>query len=142
MEDNCNQMLPNFDLLKRMFGKTSKTSDDLIINISSDDFKNLVKFIISNFHFDESFYIRTYPDVADAVRSGLISSAYDHYVTSGYFEGRFGSLKGFDPETYCDINEDVRAGANGHDIAQFAVDHFVNHGYREGRSYTSKSPSD
>ncbi|MGZ8798136.1 MAG: radical SAM/SPASM domain-containing protein [Thermoanaerobaculia bacterium] len=38
--------------------------------------------------FDEQFYLRTYPDVAEAVRSGGCASAYDHYVRFGITEGR------------------------------------------------------
>ena len=38
--------------------------------------------------FDESFYLATYPDVAEAVRSGAFATAYDHYVRFGAAEGR------------------------------------------------------
>jgi MoaA/NifB/PqqE/SkfB family radical SAM enzyme len=38
--------------------------------------------------FDEQFYLATYPDVADAVRSGAFANAYDHYVRFGAAEGR------------------------------------------------------
>jgi len=41
--------------------------------------------------FDEQFYLSTYPDVADAVRSGAFASGYDHYVRFGMSEGRTAS---------------------------------------------------
>ena len=38
--------------------------------------------------FDEAFYLRVYPDVAQAVRNGDIGSAHEHYVRFGQMEGR------------------------------------------------------
>ncbi len=38
--------------------------------------------------FDEALYLQTYPDVADAVRAGLISSGYAHWLEWGKAEGR------------------------------------------------------
>ena len=43
---------------------------------------------ISQEDFDEVGYIRSYPDVADAIASGNISSGYEHYFMYGRFEGR------------------------------------------------------
>lgn len=42
--------------------------------------------------FDERYYLRVYPDVAEAVRSGAIASAHEHYVRFGMAEGRKPSL--------------------------------------------------
>jgi MoaA/NifB/PqqE/SkfB family radical SAM enzyme len=39
-------------------------------------------------HFDEQFYLRTYADVAEAVRSGAFANGYDHYIRFGMSEGR------------------------------------------------------
>jgi SAM-dependent methyltransferase len=41
--------------------------------------------------FDEVFYLATNPDVAMAVRAGLIRSAYEHFTVYGKKEGRRGS---------------------------------------------------
>ena len=38
--------------------------------------------------FDEAWYLTTYPDVAEAVRSGRAKSGYDHFIEHGYGEGR------------------------------------------------------
>jgi GT2 family glycosyltransferase len=38
--------------------------------------------------FDETFYLRQYPDVAAAVADGRLSSGYDHYIRYGRREGR------------------------------------------------------
>jgi hypothetical protein len=41
---------------------------------------------------DESAYMEAYPDVADAVSSGKITSATRHYLDTGYVEGRSAKL--------------------------------------------------
>lgn len=38
--------------------------------------------------FDEAYYLKAYPDVADAVKAGYFTSGYDHYVKHGKSEGR------------------------------------------------------
>ncbi|WP_459677993.1 hypothetical protein [Acidisoma sp. 7E03] len=40
--------------------------------------------------FDEEEYLRRNPDVAVAVRQGKVASGRDHFLRSGYFEGRAG----------------------------------------------------
>jgi len=43
---------------------------------------------VSTLPFDETFYLRLYPDVAQAVRNGDLGSAHEHYVLFGQKEGR------------------------------------------------------
>ncbi|MCT7952843.1 hypothetical protein NG798_23870 [Ancylothrix sp. C2] len=38
--------------------------------------------------FDEQFYLNANPDVINAVATGIFSTAFDHFVTRGQFEGR------------------------------------------------------
>jgi SAM-dependent methyltransferase len=44
--------------------------------------------------FAEDFYLRTYPDVAAAVRAGQFASGLDHFVRCGRNEGRLGASTG------------------------------------------------
>lgn len=57
-------------------------------------------------NFDENFYLTAYPDVADAVRRGKVSSACSHYQKFGRYEGRFPS---FNEASYLAKNPDVAA---------------------------------
>ena len=43
--------------------------------------------------FDERFYLATYPDVAEAVKSGAFANGYEHYVRFGEAEGRRPALE-------------------------------------------------
>ena len=41
---------------------------------------------------DEPAYVKAHPDVATAVRNGKIKSATEHYLGTGYVEGRAARL--------------------------------------------------
>ena len=43
---------------------------------------------MEKYEFDESYYLKHYPDVADAVRNGQFISGLDHYEKYGRHEGR------------------------------------------------------
>lgn len=43
---------------------------------------------LSEQEFDAAYYLESHADVAAAVASGSLSSAYDHYMASGFFERR------------------------------------------------------
>jgi hypothetical protein len=51
-------------------------------------FKQALRLFIPHIPFDEAWYCRHYPDVAAAVKCGLITSAHEHFVSYGFFEGR------------------------------------------------------
>ena len=66
--------------------------------------------------FDEAFYLQAYPDLADAITLGSITSGQAHYTAFGQSEGRLA----FD-------NPDL-AGATGFDAAAAATNGFANGG--------------
>jgi hypothetical protein len=37
---------------------------------------------------DEAWYLRRYPDVAEGISKGLLTSAQEHFEMDGYREGR------------------------------------------------------
>jgi len=43
---------------------------------------------LDEFIFDEKWYLETYPDVMDAVKSGFLSSGKEHWEKQGKKEGR------------------------------------------------------
>ena len=49
---------------------------------------DLLKGFVSTVAVDEEGYRRAYPDVAQAIEAGQVSSAHSHFIESGYFEGR------------------------------------------------------
>jgi len=76
--------------------------------------------------FDENFYLKTYPDVKQAVASGAFKDAFSHFMTFGRHEGRKMTEDVFDEQYYLSMNSDVKM--NGYK-------HFLKFGYKEDRWY-------
>jgi hypothetical protein len=102
------------------------------VDMSYDDFLNLVKQFLLAVPIDEDWYRTTYPDVDQAIRAGVYRSARQHFVENGYFEGRrpfdLEIDEGFYMGRYPDIQESVDRG-----VVASALDHFKLNGYDEGR---------
>ena len=81
---------------------------------------------------DEAWYLRRYPDVVPAIRKGVCSSAADHYVHHGFYEGRLPRQFLVHEEWYLTQHEDVRRAVSGKDFIS-GQHHFEEIGYREGR---------
>lgn len=56
-----------------------------------ENLKQALRLLIPFIPFDDAWYCRQYPDVANAVKCGVIASAHEHFVTYGFFEGRYPS---------------------------------------------------
>ena len=82
------------------------------------------------FGFDEVFYLKQYPDLAD-----LGIAPQEHYLTEGWRQGR-DPCANFSTNGYLAENPDVAAaGIN-------PLVHFLEHGISEGRQGWSKSPTE
>jgi hypothetical protein len=49
--------------------------------------------VVAHSEFDEEFYLSKYADVMEAVKTGVFSSGFAHYLACGKAEGRRGALK-------------------------------------------------
>ncbi|MFL5255970.1 MAG: hypothetical protein ACJ8AI_24365 [Rhodopila sp.] len=123
--------LPPFDVVKRSF-ELSTSKGQLMATASYENIIKMIRLLISAIDVDEVWYLDTYPDVAQAVRQGQISSAKEHFINNGYFEGRLPSKVTVDEEwyknEYPDVAESIKQGAE-----QSAQVHFYRNGYKEGR---------
>ena len=82
--------------------------------------------------YDETFYLRHNPDVANAVRVGAFSSGFDHFVNFGVREGRNPSVL-YDEAFYLDANLDVAQAVSAGYFAS-GFEHFLLFGHRENRN--------
>lgn len=81
--------------------------------------------------FNESFYLESNPDVAEAKAKGVFSSGFDHFDKFGKFERRNPCAlfdQSFYLNNYSDVAQAVEKGIFGS-----AVDHFINFGQKELR---------
>ena len=123
--------IPPFDFIRRSV-EISTIRGELRVNASYEDFIRLLKKMIVGTEVDEAWYLRTYEDIAEAVREGSIKSAQHHFVEDGYFEGRLPFPIQVDDRWYTtqypDVGDSVRRG-----LLPSAQAHFEEDGYREGR---------
>jgi hypothetical protein len=64
--------------------------------VSAEALKQLLRLFIPFIPFDETWYCKSYPDVASAVRCHVISSGHQHFIDYGFFEGRSPSRRPLD----------------------------------------------
>jgi hypothetical protein len=123
--------LPPFDLIRRSV-EISTIRGELRVNVSYEDFIRLLKRMIVGTEVDEEWYLRTYEDIAKAIREGTIETAQQHFVEDGYFEGRLPFPIRVDErwytDQYPDVGDSVRRG-----VLPSAQAHFDEDGYQEGR---------
>jgi hypothetical protein len=86
---------------------------------------------------DEHWYAETYPDVEGARLAGDIKSLREHFIVSGYIEGRLPAPLPFDPRFYCKHYRDIADAFPSAD-ADTLRRHFLSSGYFEGRAGTAE----
>jgi hypothetical protein len=120
-----------FASLKQKY-KITATSDGDRVNLLYRDFQEVVRAILRGVDVDEEWYFREYPDVRQAVDSGIFKSAKHHFLQNGYFEGRRPAHCEVDEEWYLLTYPDVSTAIEARSVLS-AADHFHAAGYDEGR---------
>lgn len=123
--------IPPFDMIRRSV-EISTVKGELRVNVSYEDFINLLKTMLAGVEVNEDWYLKTYEDIAKAVREGSLQSARQHFVDDGYFEGRMPFPIQVDERWYLQQNPDVAEGVR-RGIIESGQAHFQEDGYREGR---------
>lgn len=123
--------LPPFELIRRTI-EISTVRGELRVNVSYEDFVEILRTVLRGVEVDEAWYARAYEDIGNAVKEGVIRSAKQHFLDDGYFEGRLPFPITVDERWYLtenpDVAESIRKG-----LVDSAQDHFDRDGYREGR---------
>jgi hypothetical protein len=93
----------------------------------------MLRLLVAEMPFDEAEYLKRNPDIAEALMQGKIADAHQHFITSGYFEGRVGGAPAVDAAWYQQRNADVASEVAAGGVAS-AADHYIQSGAREWRS--------
>lgn len=83
-------------------------------------------------YFDERYYLRTNPEAAVAIASGVVPDALSHYIQFGQFQGASPSAL-FDETLYRVLNPDVNE-VIGASQFRSGFEHYVRVGQFEGRN--------
>lgn len=109
-----------------------KTQSGIEVIVPKSIFDHILRAALQTVPVDEAWYIARYQDVQMAIEEGTLSSAKNHYVDDGYFEGRLPFAIGVDEDYYREVNMDVDLAIESGDINS-AQEHFELSGFSEGR---------
>lgn len=125
--------VPHVDLLLQALRvNRERLNSKSKIAIDARLLKALLQAIVARGPFNEAFYKQTYPDIAEAHAAGSIPDLHQHFVESGYFEGRFGAAPEVDEAFYTSTYKDVGQAVLRGDIAS-GLEHYLRSGAAEGR---------
>jgi hypothetical protein len=99
--------------------------------------RELISEFVCRMRMDENWYAETYPDVEGARLAGDIESLREHFVRSGYLEGRLPAALPFDPQWYRRHYRDIADAFPSADPDEMRT-HFLTSGYFEGRAGTAE----
>ena len=123
-------MMP-FEAVRRSV-EVSTVRGQLRVSVSYDEFIRIIKLLVSLVDVDETWYLRQYEDVAQAIQEGVFVSPRAHFASNGYLEGRMPFPILVDEKWYLEQNPDVADSIRRGDVVS-AQEHFNQNGYREGR---------
>jgi hypothetical protein len=121
-----------YAVLLKQIGIAGELKDGQRIELTQDQLVALVRKLLLSVPVDENWYKTIYQDVEQAIQTGVLKSAKEHFVSSGYFEGRLPSKVVVDEEFYIARYPDVAEGIDEGEINS-AQEHFESHGFAEGR---------
>lgn len=123
--------LPPFELIKRSLD-IRPVDGSLRINLSYDEFVNILRMMLQAIEVDEVWYKATYPDIGQAIDDGQVPSARHHFLNDGWLEGRLPYAMNVEEDWYLrqypDVADFLRRG-----LLTSAQGHFDEDGYKEGR---------
>lgn len=103
------------------------------IAIDAPLLRMMLQTLASLMPFSEAFYRSAYPDIAEAAATGRLTDLHQHFVETGYFEGRLGAMPDLDEKFYLANNPDVAVAIQRGDVASAGA-HYVRAGAAEGRA--------
>jgi len=123
--------IPPFIKIKQNFSLTG-TNGAVQASIEYDNLLVLISLLLRAVEVDENWYLETYPDVAEAVKTGVVPNARLHFIENGYFEGRLPFPLEVDESWYSKTYPDIGVAIEQGEIESAAA-HFREFGYLEGR---------
>ncbi len=102
------------------------------VAIDAPVLRRIIQAAIAAMPFSAEFYRTAYPDIAAAADAGQIVDLHQHFVQTGYFEGRAGHPVAVDDAYYTGSHPDVAEAIARGDVAGAGA-HYLGTGAAEGR---------
>lgn len=103
------------------------------ITVSAQGLREILALVLRNVEVDDKWYEQNYLDVVGAIMSGDVASCSEHFIHSGYFEGRQPSMPPYNENWYLSRYPDVAQACDNGTVAN-AKAHFMESGRQEGRA--------
>jgi hypothetical protein len=132
-QDNVPEYTPPLALVYEILGIADLPTERSTVAVSTEGLRGLISALLRNVIVDEVWYRDSYPDVAAAVMAGDVPSCREHYIRSGYFEGRLPSEPLIDEEWYLSRYPDLAEARRAGQLVS-ARSHFLQRGLQEGRA--------
>lgn len=126
--------LPPLELICRILGIRAIPSEGTsMVSVDAEGLRWLISTLVEKQCIDESWYQENNPDVAGAIMAKDIASCRDHFIRTGYFEGRLPAPLAYDEAWYLGRYPDVATAVRNGDIPDGKT-HYLQSGWREGRA--------
>lgn len=102
------------------------------IAIDAKLLRTLLQVLATSISFSAEFYLKTYPDIAEAYAAGQIEDLRRHCFELGFFEGRMACEPPVDEAYYTTQYKDVGAAIQRGDVLS-GCEHYMRSGASEGR---------
>lgn len=127
------EYLPHIDLLLQALRiNRERLNSRSKVAVDAGLLRGLLQALVATQPFDDEFYRATYPDLAAAYEAGDIPDLHQHFVSAGYFEGRFGAPPVVDEAFYTSHYRDIGQAVLRGDVVS-GQDHYLRSGAAEGR---------
>ena len=78
---------PPFDRIRGQM-TLATVRGEVTASASYAEFQEMIRTLLVGIEVDEEWYLEQNPDIAEAIKAGIVQSAKQHFVYDGYFEGR------------------------------------------------------
>ena len=128
--------IPPLDLICTYLGvdpAVLKDPKDETVTVKVELVHLFLRLVASGVQFDPEWYTRAHPDIGDAFSAGIIADLKEHFVSTGFFEGRLGAPEAIDEEWYLNQFPDVGKALRSGQVESVA-EHYITVGKREWRA--------
>ena len=122
----------------RLLGIESAALDNATVTVEVQGLVFLLRELARHQPFDPEFYAESYPDIEEARMVGKIPDLHEHFIETGFIEGRLPAEPPFDPVWYAHYYPDIAKAIPANDV-QALRNHFITAGLIEGRAGTPSS---
>jgi hypothetical protein len=131
-------MIPPYNAFSKLIAKVDDANGQEFVQIPKDLFRLILREAARTLPFDEAYYLSENSDLAAAKDADPKFEPHEHFIRSGYIEGRKPAVFEIDKRWYLRTYPDVAAAVE-QGLPASASEHFNRTGWPELRAPNAKS---